>query len=108
MGLLSSSKEVTILGVKPSTLALFEGTLAGAIGLFVAVLFGLRATIGLTQETSSVLAGLSLGLSAGVVAIIVVPLVYFAIGWVLGYLHGWVFNVIVGETRGITIYTDKK
>lgn len=103
----TNRKEVSILGVKPSTLALFEGTLAGAIGLFVAVLFGLQATINLTRETSSVLAGLTFGLSAGVVAIIVVPLVYFAIGWLLGYIHGWVFNLIVGETRGITVYTDK-
>lgn len=107
MALFSNQKEVTILGVKASSLALFEGTLAGAIGLFVAVLFALRATINLTQETASVLAGLSLGLGAGIVAIIVLPLVYFAVGWVLGYLHAWIFNVIVGETHGITLYTKK-
>ncbi len=102
----SNQKEVRILGVRASSIALFEGTLAGAIGLFVAVLYALRSTVNLTQATSSVLAGLTLGIGVGVVAIIVLPLVYFAVGWVIGYLHGWVFNAIVDETQGIAIYTD--
>lgn len=104
---LLSKKEVTVVGVKASTVALFEATLASAIGLFVAILFALRTTISLTNETNSVLAGMSFGLAAGVVSIIVLPLVYFAIGWIIGYLHGWIFNVIVGETHGITLFTKK-
>lgn len=104
----TNQKEITVIGVKASTLVLFEGTLAAALGLLVALLFALQATINLSQETNSVLAGLSLGIGAGAAAIIVLPLVYFAIGWLVGYLHGWVFNAVVGSTSGITIYTDKK
>lgn len=103
-----SQSTTTITGVKASTIALFEATLASAIGLAVAILFGLSATINLTQETNSILAGLTLGIGAGVAAIILVPLVYFGVGWVIGYIHGWVFNAILGASRGITVYTDKK
>ena len=99
---------VTVTGVKASTIALFEATLASAIGLAVAILFGLSATVHLTQETNSILAGLTLGIGAGAAAIILVPLVYFGVGWVIGYIHGWVFNVILGASRGITLYTDKE
>ncbi len=101
----SNSNEVTITGVKASTVALFEGTFAAAIGLFVAIVFSLRATINLSQETNSVLAGMSLGLLTGAVGIIVLPFVYFAIGWLVGYLHGMVFNAVVNASGGIAIYT---
>lgn len=102
--------EVVITGVKASTIALFEGTFASAIGFFVAVLYSLRTTINLTGETNSVLAGLSLGLITGAVGIFVLPFVYFAIGWLVGYIHGAVFNAVIGASGGIGIYTanDKK
>ncbi|MFZ1360714.1 MAG: hypothetical protein WAS27_01625 [Candidatus Saccharimonadales bacterium] len=96
-----------IVGVKASTIALFEGVLAGAIGLVIAVVYSLRATVSLTQETNSLLAGLTLGTAAGIISIIVVPLVYFAIGWIVGYLHAFVFNSVVRGTEGIVVYTDK-
>ena len=102
----SNDNEVMITGVKASTVALFEGTFASAIGLFVAIVFSLRTTINLSQETNSVLAGLSLGLLSGAVSIIVLPFVYFAIGWLVGYLHGIVFNAIVNASGGIAIYTS--
>ena len=104
----SSKNSLTIVGVKPSTIALFEGVLASIIGLFVAILFALRTTVSLTQETNSVLAGLTFGLSAGIISIIVVPMVYFAIGWLVGYLNGLIFNLVVGETEGIVLYTNDK
>ena len=47
--------ELTITAVKASSIALFEGTLASMIGLFVALLYALRVTVNLSQETSSVL-----------------------------------------------------
>ena len=104
----SHDTEVTITGVRASTVALFEGTFAAALGLFVAILYALRVTVNLSQETSSVLAGLSLGLAAGAISIIVLPMVYFAIGWLVGYLHGAVFNAIARTSGGIDIYTDGK
>ena len=104
----NTEKPITITGVRASTIALFEATLASAIGLAVAILFGLSATFQLTQETNSILAGLTLGIGAGAAAIILIPLVYFGIGYVIGYLHGWVFNAILGASRGITVYTNKK
>lgn len=103
----SDKNALRIVGVKANTIALFEGVLAGAIGLVVAILHSLRATIHLTQETNSVLAGLTLGVTAGIVSIIVVPLVYFAIGWVVGYLHAIVFNAVVSQYEGIVVYTEK-
>ena len=45
----ASSKELTVVGVRAQTIALFEGTLAGAIGIAVAILYALRVTINLTS-----------------------------------------------------------
>ncbi len=104
----SDKNELTINGVRASTVALFEATLAGAIGLAVAILFGLSATFHLTQETNSILAGLTLGIGAGAAAIILIPLIYFGIGYLIGYIHGWVFNAVLGASRGVTVYTNKK
>ena len=104
----NTENSITITGVRASTIALFEATLASAIGLAVAILFGLSATFHLTQETNSILAGLTLGIGAGVAAIILIPLIYFGVGYVIGYIHGWVFNAILGASRGITVYTNKK
>lgn len=101
------SQENHITGVKASTIALFEATLAFSVGLAVAILYSLKATIAFAQDTSSVLTGLAFGLATGVVSIIVLPLVYFGIGWLVGFVHGWVFNAIVGIAGRITIYTEK-
>lgn len=104
----SSKKSLSIVGVKPETIALFEGVFAAIVGLFVAVVYALRTTIHLSQSTNSVLAGLSFGIVAGIVSIIIVPLVYFAIGWIIGWVHGVVFNFIVKQTDGIVLYTKEK
>ncbi len=96
-----------VVGIKPSTLAMFEGTLAGAIGLGVAILYSLSSTFKLAAETNSVLAGMAFGLATGIVAVIVLPLAYFGIGWLIGYVHGWIFNVIAGSSGGIEFDTDK-
>lgn len=71
----STKNSLAIVGVKPSSIAMFEGVLASLIGLFAAILLSLRATVGITQETSSVLVGMTFGISVGIVAIIVVPLI---------------------------------
>lgn len=62
-----------ITGVKASTIAMFEGTLAGVIGLGIAIIFSLDKTIAVTASTSSVLTGLAFGISAGIVSIILLP-----------------------------------
>lgn len=101
-------KSLLIVGVKPSTIAMFEGVLAAVVGFSVAVLFSLRATIQLSQETSSVLTGMTFGVATGIVSIIVVPLIYFALGWLIGWLHGAIFNAIVKRTDGLVFYTKEK
>lgn len=88
-----------VVGINSSTLATFEGTFFGIIGLGVAILHSLRNTVDMTEQTESVLAGLAFGLATGIIAIIVLPLIYFGIGWVFGYIHGFIFNV-VAETSG--------
>lgn len=94
-------KALKVVGVKPSTVAMFEGTFAAVLGLGVAILYSLRATVQLADATNSVLQGLAFGIGAGVVSIIVLPLIYFGIGWLIGYLHGWVFNVILNSSGGV-------
>lgn len=98
---------VKIVGLRASTLALFQGTFGAVVGFIVAVLFALRATIHLGQSTESVLGGLSFGIGAGIVSVIVLPFVYFALGWVTGYIQGWVFNAIARNSGGIEIFTEK-
>ena len=104
---MAKGTKTVVTGVQASSIALFEGVLAAAIGFFVAIVYSLRVTINLTQETSSVLAGLSLGLVTGALGIIILPLVYFAIGWLIGYVHGLVFNAIAGTSGGIGVYLDQ-
>lgn len=103
------AKEVAqnIVGIKPSTVALLEATFGAVIGLGIAVLRSLEASIAFGQETSSVLAGLSFGVASGIVLVIVLPLVYFGIGWLLGYINGWVLNFIVRTSGGVVVYTEK-
>ncbi len=88
-----------VVGIKSSTLALFEGTFLGILGFGVAIMHSLNTTVDIASETQSVLSGMAFGLATGIVSIIVLPLIYFSIGWIIGYLHGFVFNV-VAETSG--------
>ena len=92
-----------VVGIKSSTLAVFEGTFMGILGLGVAILHSLRATVDVASETQSVLGGLAFGLATGIVSIIVLPLVYFGIGWVFGYLHGFIFNVVAETSGGLVL-----
>lgn len=98
---MAKNKALKVTGVKPSTVALFEGTLGSIIGLGVAILFSLQKTVELTAETQSVLRGFAFGIGAGAVSIIVLPLIYFGIGWVFGYLHGWILNIVLQSSGGV-------
>lgn len=95
-----------IVGIKSSTLAMFEGAFFGIIGLGVAILHSLRTTIDIAESTQSVLSGFALGLATGIVSIIVLPLIYFGVGWVIGYLNGFVFNVIAETSGGLVFRTE--
>lgn len=96
-----------ITGVKASSIAMFEGTFAFALGLVIAILRSLETTVKIADSTNSVLTGLAFGITAGIVSIIVVPFIYFGIGWVVGYIHGWVFNLIVANSGGIGVKIDE-
>lgn len=100
-----SYKKIT--AVKASTIAMFEGTFAGAVGFVVAVMYSLNTTVEIAEATNSTLKGLSFGLATGIVSLIVLPLIYFALGWVVGYLHGAVFNAIVGSSGGIEVKIEE-
>lgn len=100
----SSLKKVT--GVKAQSIAMYEGTFAAIVGLFVAVLHSLNTTIQIADSTNSTLAGLSFGLATGVVSIVVVPLVYFGLGWLVGYVHGAVFNAVAKTSGGIVLEVE--
>ena len=98
---MAKDKQLKVTGVKPSTVALFEGTFLSMIGFAVAVLYSLQRTVELADATQSVLRGFAFGLGAGIVSVIVLPLVYFGIGWVLGYLHGWILNAVLKSSGGV-------
>lgn len=104
---MAKTTAVTIRGVKASTVAMFEGTLGGAIGIIVALMFTLRTTLELSESTSSVLAGLTFGVATGAVSLLIVPFIYFGLGWVVGYLHGWIFNTIVASSGGIGLDVEQ-
>ncbi len=104
---MAKKSSLTVQGVKASSIAMFEGTLAAIIGLGIAILYSLRTTLELADSTNSVLTGMAFGLAAGVVSVLVLPLVYFAFGWVIGYLHGWVFNVVVSSSGGIGLEVEE-
>lgn len=95
-----------VVGVKSSTLGMFEGTFAAIIGLGVAIMYSLNTSVDIAKETQSVLSGMAFGLAAGVVSIIVLPLVYFAFGYIIGYIHGFVFNVVAENSGGILLRLD--
>lgn len=80
-------QKITVVGVKASSIAMFEGTLSGIIGLGVAIVYSLGKTFELAASTNSVLAGMAFGLALVSLAFWCYPLVYSGIGWVLGYLR---------------------
>lgn len=98
-----SNMNKRVVGVKASSVALFEGTFFGAIGLGVAIIHSLRATVDIADATQSVLSGMAFGLATGVVSILVLPFLYFGLGWLIGYLHGVVFNLIAESSGGISL-----
>ena len=92
-----------IVRVNPMTVAMFQGAFASIVGLGVAVLHSLKATVHVAQSTDSVITGMTFGLAAGIISIIVVPLLYFALGWVVGLVQGWVYNVVLGASGGVVV-----
>lgn len=92
-----------IVSLKPTSVAMFQGAFAAVVGLGVAIIYSIRATIGLANETNSVLAGMAFGLSVGALSIIVLPLIYFAIGWLVGLVQGWFYNFVLGASGGVVV-----
>ena len=92
-----------ITSLKPTTVAMFQGAFGAILGLGVAIVYSIRATIGLANETNSVLAGMAFGLSVGVLSLVVLPLIYFAIGWLIGLVQGWFYNIVLGASGGIVV-----
>lgn len=95
-----------IVKVNAMTVAMFQGVFAAIVGLGVAVLHSLKATVHVAQSTDSVITGMSFGLAAGIVSIIVVPLLYFALGWVVGLVQGWLYNVVLGTSGGVVVQLE--
>lgn len=100
----SSFKKIT--AVKAESIAMYEGTFAAVLGLFVAVLHSLNTTVQIADSTNSTLAGLSFGLATGIVSLVVVPLVYFGLGWLVGYAHGIIFNAVARTSGGIVVQIE--
>ena len=92
-----------IVGVKTTTLALYEGVFASVIGLGIAIFWSLGASFQYGAETNSVIQGMVFGLATGIISIVLIPLIYFAFGWLIGIVHGFVFNVISEASGGIVL-----
>lgn len=86
-------QEMQFEGVRPSRLALLEGTFGLIAGLVVAILAWMSSTMGFDLNTNTVLLGLMLGLSPGLVTTIAVALLYGVVGLIVGYAHGQVYNL---------------
>jgi hypothetical protein len=98
-----------VVNIRPSSIAMLQGTFAAIAGLAAAIIFSLGNAIDIAESTSSILAGLTLGLAAGALSIVVVPLVYFGIGWVVGFLQGFVLNFLIETSGGIEVkFEDNK
>lgn len=103
-----SEDTVRVVGIKPSSVAMLQGTLSMLFGLVAAILFSISSTVHWAQETDSVLRGLTFGIASGFIAIIAVPIVYFAIGWVLGWIQGFLLNALVSMSGGLVLKTEKE
>ena len=97
-----------IVGVKPTTVGMLQGTTFFLVGLMVAITHTVSSTVQWAESTESVLRGLALGLAGEFIAIVCVPLIYFAIGWVLGSLQGVIINALVSISGGIVVETQKE
>lgn len=100
---MSKVNKKRVVGIKPTTFAMFQGTFAALIGFGIAILYSLKETFAVTQETSSVLTGMAFGLGVGVVSMFVLPLIYFAFGWLIGFIQGWLFTVVASVSGGIVV-----
>ncbi len=98
---MAKKNNAKVVGIKSSTLAVFEGTFLAIIGLGIALIHSLNTTIDVAEATQSVIRGMAFGLATGIVSIIVLPLIYFGIGWIFGYLHGFIFNVVAESSGGL-------
>lgn len=92
-----------VVSVKPTSIAMLQGTFGAVLGLAAAILFSLRTSVDIAQSTESVLAGLTFGVASGALAILVVPFLYFGIGWLVGLLQGFVLNFLVEASGGIEL-----
>lgn len=92
-----------VISIKPTSIAMLQGTFGAIVGLGTAILFSLRTTVDIAQSTESVLGGLTLGVASGAAAIIVVPLVYFGIGWIIGLIQGFIINIVIETAGGIAV-----
>lgn len=90
-----------VVSIRPSSIAMLQGTFAAIAGLVAAIIFSLGNAIDIAENTNTILGGLTLGVAAGALSIIVVPLVYFGIGWVVGFLQGFVLNFLIETSGGI-------
>lgn len=97
--------EVRVTGVKATTIAAFESTLFGLIGLVTAIVYSFGALIDYAVETDSVLRGLTFGIAQGILVIILLPIIYAVVGWVIGLIHGWLFNAVAKSSGGIVLET---
>jgi hypothetical protein len=99
-------RDVRITGVKPTTLAMFEGLFAALIGFAVSVAAWIGLTAHYTAATDSLLKGMLFGLAPGILAVIVDTIIYYAAGWIIGLVHGWLFNAVSSGMRGIVVGTQ--
>ncbi len=102
-----AKSSLKIVGVKPSTVAMYQGVFMSVLGFAVAVLHTMSKTFALAAATDSVFKGLTFGLAVGIVSIVVVPLIYFGIGWLVGYLNGWIINAVMSSSGGIEVDVEK-
>jgi hypothetical protein len=98
-----NQKEVRLNGIRPTSVALFEGTFGAILGLVVSILYLLRGTVAYTQSTNSLVQGMLLGVSVGILSLIVLPVIYFVIGWVFGLVNGFVLNLILQASGGVRL-----
>lgn len=100
-----TTQDVRVVGIKATTIAAFEATLFGFVGLLTGIIYSLGAVIDFAGSTDSILEGMAFGLAQGFLAIILVPIIYFAVGWIIGLIHGVFFNAIVKSSGGIVLRT---
>lgn len=98
-----------VVNIRPSSIAMLQGTFAAIAGLAAAILFSLSNAIDIAENTNTLLGGLTLGVAAGALSIVVVPLVYFGIGWVVGFIQGVILNFVIETSGGIELnFEDNK